>query len=304
MRLNQNMPFKTDEKEDAKLIIHSNIINSMNSLISGAISEKLLLLSENFNNAQEFTRFYQSYTDQEPEVVTETLILSIHQLWQDPAIQLVHRKHSGKYTIQDTIQYFIEKLDEIFNKNYIPTTQDMLNLRAPTKTITSTKLSFSKHTIIVYDVAGQRTFRNKWVEYFESDISAIIYITALSSYDQKLIEDESVNRIEDSIELLNDICNHPMLIRLPVILLLNKCDVFQKKIEYSPISDHFPEFQVYQNLSNAKDFFKKKFELVINDDRKFYTHYTTNTDSKLTGFVISSVFKIVLNNMLSDLGCA
>ena len=179
----------------------------------------------------------------------------------------------------------------------------MLNLRAPTRIITSTKLFISKQSIIVYDVAGQRTFRNKWIEYFESDISAVIYIAALSSYDQNLIEDGSVNRIEDSIELLNDICNHPMLIHLPVILLLNKYDVFQQKIEYSSISDHFPEFQEYQNEKNAKDFFVKKFEMVINEDRKLFKHYTTNTDSKLMKFVISAVFKIVLDSVLSDLGC-
>lgn len=59
MRLNQNLPFKPEEKEEAKIIIQSNIINSMISLIFGAIDQKKDLLTENLVIVQEFNKYYQ-----------------------------------------------------------------------------------------------------------------------------------------------------------------------------------------------------------------------------------------------------
>lgn len=41
----------------------------------------------------------------------------------------------------------------------------------------------------VYDVGGQRSERKKWIHCFD-EVNAIIFIVALSEYDQTLHEDE------------------------------------------------------------------------------------------------------------------
>lgn len=43
----------------------------------------------------------------------------------------------------------------------------------------------------MFDVGGQRSERKKWIHCFES-VTAIIFLVAISEYDQTLIEDESV----------------------------------------------------------------------------------------------------------------
>ena len=43
----------------------------------------------------------------------------------------------------------------------------------------------------MYDVGGQRTERNKWIQCFD-DVRALLYVTALSGYDMTLYEDPSI----------------------------------------------------------------------------------------------------------------
>ena len=47
----------------------------------------------------------------------------------------------------------------------------------------------------VYDVGGQRSERKKWIHCFE-DVNAIIFISAISEYDQVLYEDETTVRFD------------------------------------------------------------------------------------------------------------
>jgi hypothetical protein len=54
---------------------------------------------------------------------------------------------------------------------------------------------------------GQRNERKKWIHCFEN-VTAVIFVAALSEYDQKLFEMESVNRMVEALDLFEDICNN------------------------------------------------------------------------------------------------
>jgi hypothetical protein len=45
----------------------------------------------------------------------------------------------------------------------------------------------------MFDVGGQRSERKKWIHYFES-VTSIIFCTALSEYDQVLLEESKTVR--------------------------------------------------------------------------------------------------------------
>ena len=55
-------------------------------------------------------------------------------------------------------------------------------------------------TFLQIDVAGQRGERRKWIPYFD-DVHVIMFLAAISEYDQVLAEDSSTNRMEESINL-------------------------------------------------------------------------------------------------------
>lgn len=56
-----------------------------------------------------------------------------------------------------------------------------------------TRITDGMHKFSVVDVGGQRSERRKWIHCFD-DVKAIIFVVALSGYNQVLFEDNSVNR--------------------------------------------------------------------------------------------------------------
>lgn len=54
---------------------------------------------------------------------------------------------------------------------------------------------------------------------------------AISCFDERLLEDPSVNRLEDSLLLWRTICSSKLLAKVTLILFLNKCDVLKHKLK-------------------------------------------------------------------------
>lgn len=67
-------------------------------------------------------------------------------------------------------------------------------------------------------------------------------MAAISEYDQVLVEDETINRLEEALTLFDSICNSRWFVKTSVILFLNKKDLFQAKLAKSPIVDSFPDY--------------------------------------------------------------
>ena len=72
----------------------------------------------------------------------------------------------------------------------------------------------------------------------------LIFLTAISEYDQVLMEDEETNRLRESVRLFETILQTPWFEDKDVILFLNKTDLLKEKIEKgkSPVSNYFPEY--------------------------------------------------------------
>lgn len=103
----------------------------------------------------------------------------------------------------------------------------------------------------MFDVGGQRDERRKWIQCF-NDVTAIIFVTACSSYNMVLREDPTQNRLRESLDLFKSIWNNRWLRTISVILFLNKQDLLAEKIKAgkSKLSDYFAEFNRYQTPGN------------------------------------------------------
>lgn len=56
------------------------------------------------------------------------------------------------------------------------------------------------------DVGGQRSERKKWLNVF-TDVNVLLFVLAISEYNQMLYEDESVSRISEATTLWSSIAN-------------------------------------------------------------------------------------------------
>lgn len=77
----------------------------------------------------------------------------------------------------------------------------------------------------MFDVGGQRDERRKWIQCF-NDVTAIIFVTACSSYNMVLREDPTQNRLRESLDLFRSIWNNRYLFFNVIFLFCNYLPIF------------------------------------------------------------------------------
>lgn len=135
-------------------------------------------------------------------------------------------------------------------------------------------------------------------------VTAILFLVALSEYDLKLVEDQSTNRMHESMRLFESICNSPWFINTSVILFLNKVDLFEIKIRRSPLTVCFPEYVGSNSFEETTNYIKDVFENLNKkkSTKVIYTHFTCATDTTNIQVVFDAVIDIIIKNNLKDVG--
>ena len=138
--------------------------------------------------------------------------------------------------------------------------------------------------------------RKKWIHCFEG-VTAIIFVTSLSEYDQRCYEDDSTNRMQESLLLFDEICNSRWFMDTSIILFLNKIDLFQQKIKKTDLAQFFPEYEGGKNFESAANFIRSKYEEKNRNPRHktIYSHFTCATDTQQLAKVFDSIKDIILN---------
>jgi guanine nucleotide-binding protein G(i) subunit alpha len=234
-------------------------------------------------------------------VVPSTMAADIKALWADSGFQVAF-KSRNLFQLSDSAQYFIEAVDRIADAGYIPTEQDVLRARVKTTGIAEITFTTNDINFRMVDVGGQRSERKKWIHCFQ-DVTAVIFCVAMSEYDQKLSEDETVGRTEESIKLFDEICNSKWFNSTSIILFLNKKDLFAEKIKVTDLSTCFPEYKDGSNFEKAANFMQRKFvSLNRNQDKQIYPYQTCGTNSENIKFVFAAVRDIILQGVLDGHG--
>ncbi|GAA5825152.1 hypothetical protein JCM11251_006121 [Rhodosporidiobolus azoricus] len=236
----------------------------------------------------------------EREPFPAPLLAPLKAMWKDTGLQAAVARAS-EATMPENIPYFYSELDRLFAPTYVPSHQDILRCRQKTTGITETVFETRHLQYRLFDVGGQRSERKKWIHCFES-VTAILFLAAISSYDQQLIEDRDSNQMQEALMLFDSICNSQWFTQTSMILFLNKVDVFKERILLSPIKAHFPDYLGDDTDYNmAKEFFKERFvKLNRSPSEEIYCHFTTAIDTSLVKVVMTSVYDIILNRNLND----
>ncbi|KAF8925241.1 guanine nucleotide-binding protein subunit alpha, partial [Dissophora ornata] len=130
--------------------------------------------------------------------------------------------------------------------------------------------------------------------YFD-DVNAIIFMVALSAFDQQCEDDENENRLEECMSLFNSIANHKLFEITSFLLFLNKIDIFQQKLDSgSLVSDHFPDYRGPNDYASTTGYFQHRFLQQCKDTAKqVYTHFTHATDTNQMRVIVVAVNAIV-----------
>ncbi|XP_078217600.1 guanine nucleotide-binding protein subunit alpha-11 isoform X3 [Callithrix jacchus] len=297
MRIIHGAGYSEEDKRGFTKLVYQNIFTAMQAMIRAMETLKILYKYEqNKANAllirevdvEKVTTFEHQY------------VSAIKTLWDDPGIQECYDRRR-EYQLSDSAKYYLTDVDRIATLGYLPTQQDVLRVRVPTTGIIEYPFDLENIIFRMVDVGGQRSERRKWIHCFEN-VTSIMFLVALSEYDQVLVESDNENRMEESKALFRTIITYPWFQNSSVILFLNKKDLLEDKILYSHLVDYFPEFDGPQrDAQAAREFILKMFvDLNPDSDKIIYSHFTCATDTENIRFVFAAVKDTILQLNLKE----
>ncbi|CAO2830606.1 unnamed protein product [Amaranthus hypochondriacus] len=198
----------------------------------------------------------------------------VEELWNTAAIQATYDRRSELEMLPNVACYFLERVVDILQPNYEPSNLDILYAEGVISSngLACVEFSFPRSVDDDIDATDQqgslpryqlirlqarRVAENcKWLEMLE-DVRLVIFCVSLTDYDQISYDDVEapMNKMLLSKKLFESIVTHPTFEQMDFLLILNKFDLFDEKIEQTPLSEceWFEDFQpvISQNSKNS-----------------------------------------------------
>lgn len=230
------------------------------------------------------------------------IFISIRLIWnlQSATVQDAWTRRA-QANVNDSHNEYLSDLSRIASTSYQPTERDILISRVRTTQVTVERYMIEGVQFEIYDVGGQRTERRKWITCFEN-VDAVIFVAALSEYDQTLAEAKRQNRMVEALNLFESVVKNAHFSNTCIMLFLNKKDIFAEKIMTSNIADS-PFFSDYTGPTKDFDhgvlYFIQKFESYLDDDEfnDSFIHVTCATDTNNMEFVLDSTMNIIMTEV-------
>ncbi|KAM9251152.1 guanine nucleotide-binding protein subunit alpha-14 isoform 2-T2 [Cariama cristata] len=297
MRIIHGSGYTEEDRKGFTKLVYQNIFTAIQVMVRAMDTLKIQYTSkENEESAQ----MIKEVEVDKVVVLEKEQVEAIKKLWEDPGIQECYDRRR-EYQLSDSAKYYLTDLDRIAMPSFVPTQQDILRVRVPTTGIIEYPFDLENIIFRMVDVGGQRSERRKWIHCFES-VTSIIFLVALSEYDQVLAECDNENRMEESKALFKTIITYPWFLNSSVILFLNKKDLLEEKIMYSHLISYFPEYTgPKQDVKAARDFILKLYQDQNPDKEKvIYSHFTCATDTENIRFVFAAVKDTILQLNLRE----
>ncbi|ORX53946.1 heterotrimeric G-protein alpha subunit (G-alpha, GPA2) [Hesseltinella vesiculosa] len=220
----------------------------------------------------------------------------LEQLWADAGIQKAHRLAGD-----DGLPYFFDKLQTIWAPGYIPNNQDILCCKEQAQAMNMCKFKIGPYKYKIIDIAGEKIMADdskKWLHCFD-DISAVLFLVSINGYDKGTLYDPNSNQMRESLILFDAICNSPWFKSTTIIVLLNKMDLFLRKIKHSRVTKYFGDYDGDEaNEEQVIAYFKQRFQsLNRNPQRHIFCDYTNALDGQLIRQVTMTVFNVIGHNL-------
>lgn len=205
MKIIHSHGFSKEELTSFKPAVLDNLLTSMKFVLHG-MGVLRINLANSRNKVHALSVLSCGRCSDEDQVLFPFLGHALSCLWADQGVRAAAGR-GYEYELNDSALYFFENMSRITSPDYVPTETDLLRVRLRTTGVIETQFKVKHLHFRMYDVGGQRTERRKWIGCFE-DVRAVLFVVSLSGYDMTLVEDPSMNRLQESLKLFSSICNN------------------------------------------------------------------------------------------------
>jgi len=290
--------FSDFEKSTFRHVVRRNVVEAMQTLISGVHKFGLPFSMPESDNA---ARFMMELDPLAADFWTEEIVRYVKYLWhREGSIKQAYENRS-KMQLLDSTDYLFTNIDRIGKPDYSPSADDILRARLRTSGIVERMFKINAVDFKFLDVGGQRNERRKWIHCFEG-VTAVIFVAAISEYDQVLYEDEKENRLHEAIRVFDNICNNKYFAATAMILFMNKMDLFEDKVKLTSIKGCFPDYNGDNSFQSSADYIKDRFLEVNKQDKMVFAHQTCATDTTNVEKVFDACKLVILKGNLEKLG--
>lgn len=313
MRVLYGAGFDEESRKQVNPVICSNLISGTRTILENCDKLGFALEVEEAKSSADIVQKQGDDTKISPE-----LAKAIQFLWADENFQKTYMERAS-FQLFDCYGEFATKIAEYptwGGEAWVPSVSDVMKARVRTSGIVEEEYCIDGVDFRMYDVGGQRNERKKWIHCFEN-VTAVIFVGAISEYDQVLYEDKTQNRLIEAVDLFDEICNSKWFHETSMILFLNKRDLFEVKFceRKVPLNvtglDFFAdapqinwdEVSKEAAYDMATEWIVEKFLSKNNQsDKEIYHHITCATDTENVKTVFNACKDIILKSNLKGSG--
>lgn len=233
----------------------------------------------------------------------------IVSLWTSDKVQEPLRQRGVELRGQPG--FFLDEADRVASISYVPTIEDVLRARIRTGGVEEHQIisetTFEKnHVWSFYDVAGARGQRAAWAPFFD-DATAIIFLCPMDGFDLTLSEDPKFNRLIDSMRLWKTVCESKALEKTSFIMLLNKRDVLELKLQSgTSFAKYIPQFEGKNEVHEVIRYIKSVMGTLYRQHspttarRQLHAYVTCAIDVNAMSQVLAAVRDVIVMNSLES----
>jgi len=317
--------FNDENRLDAKPGIYENMRDACKKLVGVGLKYELGV-SEATIAAGEAIKEYE--VDINDQATIDALKAHIKIIWEDPGIKQSYQKSLTLTTAKETLMpndvIFLDEMDRLCAPGYLPSDADILNMRRSTSGAHTLEFTFDPAEFAaragnsamandkpsdwsITDVGGQIHERTTWYEEY-TDCSGVIFVMGLSDFDQQSQDKRNTNKfVEDGINLMLEVAKVETLQGVPLIIMLNKKDLFEEKVRVSEtgICATFPEYGGDKNdPKESLEFIEQLLSDIIEGGTSSESsiYVTQATDTQLIGNVLAGVLQAITKQSLKEMG--
>jgi GTPase SAR1 family protein len=284
----------------SKLVI-SNVLDSMKSIVKccdsmSARDPNCVISSDNAKHKAVVLEYQLG----ELKYLEPAIATCVQALWSDPATQHAFNRYRKLLDIPEASVYFFENAKRYTDPSFVPSKDDILSVRARTTGVMQIEIKVEGAKLRFVDVGGQKNERKKWVTCFE-DVTAVIFVVAISDFDQIMYEDQKTNRMQDSMDEFAATINNKYFLNTPIVLFFNKQDVLEDKLKTVKLADHFPDFKDDNTPTNVSEHFRQMFlKLNQNEKRDIFCYDTCAKSDDNIDKVFRAIKEVILKRTMVE----